>query len=77
MAINQNNYDPDSAIHRNTGLTQRTMYRADDAYTIHVFKSDLSNAFSFLGEMLVGFVYVWFMISIGFGILVWFGAVKL
>jgi hypothetical protein len=72
-----NNNDPYYAVQRNTGLAPRKMSSHNDAYSLHIFKTDTEQALNFIGQAVVGFVYVWFMFSIGFAFLWWLDVIKL
>lgn len=68
----QNNY---RAVYKNTGLTPRTLQEAyrdgEYGYSIHLFKDDASQAFKFLGEALMGFLYVAGVSALVYAVLTW------
>ena len=70
--MSNNNYQ---AVYKNTGMTPRTMAQAyknaDYATPIYRQKSDLHEAWEFISDAVVGFVYVAGVSALVYSVLTW------
>ena len=69
---NTTNYE---AVYKNSGTVPRTLHEAyrdgEYGYSIHLFKDDARQALDFFLEMIVGFVYVAFVVAVVIGVAKW------
>ena len=72
---NQHNTTDYEAVYKNTGTVPRTLHEAyrsgEYGYSIHLFKDDARQALEFFLEMVVGFLYVAFVVAVVIGVGKW------
>ena len=72
---NQHNTTNYQAVYKNTGTVPRTLHEAyrngEYGYSIHLFKDDARQALEFFLEMVVGFLYVAFVVAVVIGVGKW------